>query len=358
MGLLSLFRRAEPKAETRAAGSGFTAQVIDARYAYITGRSGLAEATATAQAAISLWEAGLASAEVSGAPALDRRALALMGRSLALRGESVFLIDGDDLVPAYDWQVRAERGRARAYRLTLPATGGGETVTALAPEVLHVVTGATPEAPWAGSPPLRRAAISAALLEATEAALRDVFEAAPLGSQVVPMPENPDVKNEDLARSFRGQRGRVLLRESLMVTAAGGPVPVQDWRPSSLSPNIKDAMAIEASESIRAAILAAFGVLPAMFDPKAAGALIREAQRHLATWTLQPMASLIAEEATRKLGQPVALDVMGPLQAYDAGGRARAFKGVVDAMAAAKAGGLSEAEIAAAASFAGAPDGG
>jgi hypothetical protein len=76
----------------------------------------------------------------------------------------------------------------------------------------------------------------------------------------------------------------------------------------------------------------------------------------LASWTLQPIAELVAQEATEKLGAPVSLDVLQPLQAYDAGGRARAFSGVVQAMAQAREAGLSDEQIAAAARFAGTPE--
>jgi hypothetical protein len=47
---------------------------------------------------------------------------------------------------------------------------------------------------------------------------------------------------------------------------------------------------------------------------------VREAQRHLAPWALQPVAALTGQEASDKLGGPVSLDVMRPLQAFDAGG--------------------------------------
>ncbi|MGM0742741.1 MAG: hypothetical protein ACQEVT_14330 [Pseudomonadota bacterium] len=73
--------------------------------------------------------------------------------------------------------------------------------------------------------------------------------------------------------------------------------------------------------------------------------MVREAQRHLAQYTLQPVAALLAEEATAKLGQPVAVDVMQPLRAYDAGGRARAAAGVVQALAQAKEAGV-DSEVA------------
>lgn len=83
-----------------------------------------------------------------------------------------------------------------------------------------------------------------------------------------------------------------------------------------------------------------FGVLPGLVSPATTGPMVREAQRHLAQWMLQPLAVGMAEEATAKLGGAVTLDVMRPLQAYDAGGRARALTAVVQAMAQANEAGV------------------
>ena len=226
--------------------------------------------------------------------------------------------------------------------------GGGRSETRLAAEVLHVVLAPDPAAPWSGTSPLRRSSVSAGLLHAVESALSEVFETAPIGSQVVPFPENPAVDSAQLGRSFRGQRGRVLLRESVTVTAAGGPVPATDWRPADLSPDLSKTLAAETLAAAKESVLAAYGVLPALFTAQAQGPLVREAQRHLAGWILQPIAALIAEEASRKLGGVVEVDVMRPLQAFDAGGRARALATTIDGLAAAKAAGLSAEEIAAA----------
>ena len=353
MKLRNLFRR---KSETRASGTGFTAEVIAARDSYIAGRSGLAELTATAQGCVSLWEGGLSQADVTGTDLLTPQALAIAARGLGLRGEAVFLIR-DRLLPAVDWDVSTTDGVPRAYRLSMPDTGGGRTLTALAGEVLHLRVGIDPATPWAGQAPLRRASLTAGLLHAVETALQEVYETAPLGSQVVPFPEAPDTDRDKLARSFRGQRGRVLLRESVTTTAAGGPTPQTDWKPSDLSPDLSRAMTAETQEAARAAVCHAFGVLPAMLDGKTTGTTVREAQRHLATWTLQPVAAQLAAEATEKLGAAVTLDTLTPLQAYDAGGRARALKGVVDAMAQAGESGLTAEQIATAARFAGVPSG-
>src|SRR6478735_4078580 len=110
-----LMKRIAPSVERRSAGSGFTAEIIQAREAYISGRRGIAELTATAQSCVSLWEGGMTLADVGGTDLLDRCTMALIGRSLALRGESVWLIDGDSLIPCSDWDLRTRNGRPIAY---------------------------------------------------------------------------------------------------------------------------------------------------------------------------------------------------------------------------------------------------
>ena len=58
------------------------------------------------------------------------------------------------------------------------------------------------------------------------------------------------------------------------------------------------------------------------------------------------MAELLAEEASAKLGGAVMIDVGRPLQAFDAGGRARALSQLIEAMGRAKELGLSPEELA------------
>ncbi|WP_368484668.1 phage portal protein [Salipiger sp. HF18] len=341
---MDLFRRKVPDTETRSSGTGYTAAIMAAREAYISGASGLAELTATAQTCVSLWEGGLSLADVTGTDLLTPSRLARTARSLALRGEAVWLIDDMGLIPASDWEVSTRNGEPRAYRLSIPDAGGGATRTALAAEVLHFRASVDVSTPWAGSAPLSRARLTAGMLNALELALGEVYDNAPLGSQVVPFPESPETDLETLARRFRGSRGRVLLRESVNVTAAGGPAPVQDWAPRNLTPDLSGAMTKESLDAARNGILAAFGVLPGMLSPSVTRPMVREAQRHLAQWALQPLAALIAEEASTKLGAEVALDTMRPLQAFDAGGRARALSTIVGALAAAKEAGVDPAQ--------------
>lgn len=346
--MLGWFRRSRPDPiETRSA-AGFTQQVMEARASYIAGNRGMAELTATVQACAGLWEGALAAADVQGTDLLRRADMALLGRLMALRGEAAFFMGDRGLVPASDWDVTTRDGRPRAYRLTLPEASGPRSITVLASEVLHVRIGSDAAAPWAGTAPLRRAPLTADLLATLEGALAEVYAYAPLGSQIVPFPEAGDADLEALGRGFRGRRGRVLLRESVSVTAAGGPQPSADWRPSDVTPDLSRAMTRETLDQARDAILAAFGVLPALFNSATTGPMVREAQRHLATWVLQPIAVQIAEEVSAKLGTPVDIDVMTPLQAFDAGGSARAISALVGALAQAKDAGLAPAEVSAA----------
>jgi hypothetical protein len=104
-------------------------------------------------------------------------------------------------------------------------------------------------------------------------------------------------------------------------------------------------MTTESLAAAREAIASAFGVLPALFASTAQGPLVREAQRHLASWTLQPIAMLLAEEASEKLGGEIMIDVLRPVQAFDAGGRARALATIVQALAQAKEAGLAPGDM-------------
>jgi phage portal protein BeeE len=343
MSIIDWFRRSPP-VEKRSAMSGFTAELMAARESYIGGRRGIAELTATAQSCISLWEGAFSLADVSGTELLDRRSLAIMARSLALRGEAVFLIR-DRLIPCSDWDLSTRDGLPRAYRVSVSEAGGGTTQTALAGEVLHVRIGADPVAPWLGTAPLRRASLTAGLLQALESTLAEVYENAPIGSQIVPYPEGPETDMTTLGRSFRGQRGRVLLRESVNVSAAGGPAPAVDWKPADVTPDLERSMSVESLAAARDAISGAFGVLPGLFNASTTGPLVREAQRHLAQWTLQPIAALLAEEASEKLGSKVDIDCIGPTQAFDAGGSARALATIIQAYAQAKEAGLAPAVV-------------
>lgn len=339
------FKRKQPEVEMRASGTRYTSQVMQARAEYITAAEGVAELTGTVQGCVGLWEGGLSLADVDGTDLLSPMILSLAARSLALRGEAVFVIRPDGLLPCSDWDLTTRYTKPTAYRVGIPDTGGGKTETVLAGEVLHLRIGSDMGMPYVGQSPLRRARLTAGLLQTVEAALSEVYANAPLGSSVVPFPEAPDTDMADLARGFRAFRGKVMVRESVNLTAAGGPAPQSDLKPSDVTPDLSKAMTKETLAAARSSVEMIYGVLPGLSNVSTTGPMVREAQRHLAQWALMPIATMIAQEATEKLGQPVALDVMRPLQAYDAGGRARAASAVVKALAEAKAAGVDADQV-------------
>lgn len=329
-----------PDKETRSSGTGYTTQVMQARADYITGVDGVAELTGTVQGCVSLWEGGLSVADVEGTELLTPAMLALAARALALRGECVFYMTDDRLIPASDWDLTTRFSRPVAYRLGLPDTGGGKSIMALAGEVLHLKIGADVTMPYVGQSPLRRARLTAGLLQVVESALSETYANAPLGSSVIPFPEAPEQDMGDLARGFRGFRGKMLVRESVNVTAAGGPAPQTDLKASDVTPDLSRAMTKETLAAARASIEMCYGVLPGLSNIATTGPMVRECQRHLAQWALQPVAAMIAQEASEKLGSKITLDVMRPLQAFDAGGRARALGAIVQTLAMAKEAGV------------------
>ncbi|NNC24229.1 phage portal protein [Salinisphaera sp. USBA-960] len=347
MGLLNLFKRHKPEQRN------FTSQAMAARFAEIQGQAGVGDLTATTQTCVGLWENTLAQADIDGTQSLSPRLMAMAGRSLGLTGEAVFLIGEGRLIPAYEWDLSTRDGEPTAYRLTLPDVTGGRSVTVLAPEVIHFRIGSRPSAPWRGSSPLHRASLTAGLLDAIERALAEVYTDSPLGSQVMSTPEDPDGSNANLQRSFRGQRGRVLLPESTNVTAAGGPAPQQDWKPADLSPDLSRSMTTESHRAAHNAIVSAYGVLPALLNDQSAGPVIREARSHLVQMSLQPIAELMAQEATDKLGAGVTIDALTPTQAMDTGARARALQATVKALSEAKEAGVEAGQIQQAMNFSG-----
>ncbi len=333
------------KNETRASGPNFTAQVVAARESFISGRRGIVELSGAVQSCVSLWENGLSLADVSGTDLLTSDVLSMAARALATRGEAVFYLTDDRILAASDWDLTTRLSTPRAYRLSIPDVGGSSTLTALAGEVLHFKIGTDIAAPYAGQAPLRRAGLSADLLAAVEDSLKDVFEKAPIGSQIVSFPESTQTDNERLSRGFRGNRGAVLLKESTNVVAAGGPTPQTDWLPRDVTPDLQNAMLVETLNAARDNIYSVYGVLPGLNNPATTGPMVREAQRHLAQWTLQPIARAISRETSEKTGLPVEIDVMRPLQAFDAGGRARAFSTLIGALSEAKQNDLDPAQV-------------
>jgi hypothetical protein len=157
------------------------------------------------------------------------------------------------------------------------------------------------------------------------------------------MPEPPETDFVDIARGFRGSRGKVLVRELVQVQAAGGPAPAQDWRAIDLTPDLSKALLDKTPDQARDQINAAFGILPGLNNKATTGPMVREAQHHLASWTLQPMARQRKPRiswATRSHWT-----LCGPYRRLAVGGGQRTVTELVKALAEAKAAGVDGFDV-------------
>lgn len=162
-------------------------------------------------------------------------------------------------------------------------------------------------------------------------------------AQIVHLPDSSSDDMDKMRAAFRGKRGSTLVIEGVAQSTAAGMNPQLGQKPDQLSPDLQKATHVEALNAARDSVALAFGVLPSMLTRSAQGNAIREGQRHLAVWTVQPMADLMAEEVSNKLGGAIKIDTMRNLQAFDVSGRARAMKTIIDGMAAAKEAGIDPA---------------
>jgi len=301
---------------------------------------GNAELTATVQACVSMWERCLAQADVTGTDQITPEILGMVGRSLALQGESVWLMAEDRIIPCSDWDLSSLAARPNAYRITIPTVIGGESRTALADEIVHFRVGTDQKAPWQGVPPLKRASITADMLAALEAGLRKIYRDGPLGTSAIPMPSTRDDANAAIAAGFRGQQGEIALQESTRSSAAGGAMPATDWKPQSMTPNLSGSYAIESIEAARDAISMAFGIPPGFWHRAVQGNALRELERFFVQYTLQAIAATMAHELSDKLDADIRIDTLRPLQAFDAGGRARSFATLIKGLSEAREAGI------------------
>ena len=318
-----------PAPEVRS--SDATSIAIDVLTAAIGATTVNAWAAGAVETAAGLWARALSTATVKpdGAAPVGARWLAEVGRDLARRGEAVYLVDvapggrlrllrasaadvwGDGPDPAAWW-----------YRLTITGPRTTRTVTAPAAMVVHVRYATEPHSPARGVSPLEYASLTGRLGANLERSLG--YEAGGAVANLIALPEghqNP----AGLADAIRVADGRTLLPE----TTAGGygdkmGAPRRDWKPERLGAEPPMAL-VNLRQHVESTVLATFGI-GAPLGPQGwtDGTAAREAARRLWTLTVQPLGDLIAEELTRVLERPVALEYGRPSGMADLAARARA----------------------------------
>ena len=331
--------------------SSFTDTLVAQILSSATGASlALPTATGALESASGLVARAFAGAEVQGPPwaqrALSPACLSLIGRALLRHGELLLAIDAVDgelsLWPVADHNVHGGFDPTGwTYRLNLAGPSFFVTRDPVAAAgVCHFMYSRDPARPWHGVGPIESAALTGRLSAETLKALADE-SSGPRGHLLpVPNTDGQDATVSALKGDIKKLNGAVALVESQTTFGASEkPSTSADWQSKRLGADPPAAL-VELSDMATREVLAACGVLPALFDASAAAAA-REAWRQLLFGTIAPLGRLVSDELTRKLEVEVSLG-WHELRASDLQGRARAFQSMVGAgMDVAKAAALS-----------------
>ena len=270
---------------------------------------------------------------------LNSSVLDSVGRSFVLRGESVWYMDSQNgelvLYQSSSWDVEGDGPDETKwrYRLELPGPSGNINKNVPSGDVLHFRVNTSPSQPHRGQSPLAMAGYSARLLSAAESSLANELE-GPVG-QLIPVPmdslsaqtEDGTDPLEELESTLASLKGRsALVPSASKGWGEGTTTAASDWISRRLGADPPDSV-VQLRGDAHNAILAAAGVPPQLFAAGPSQAA-REAFRYLLHATINPIASMLEEEASRKFGFPTRLDFTA-LSAADIQGRARSFQSLV-----------------------------
>ena len=321
----------------------YTNALLAAHFAAATGNKATAVTTAALESCAAIYSASLAACRVDASPELQRLltpgTLALIARNLIRTGQSIHLIEimdsGLQLLPVGSWDFRGSHNRDD-WTVRCDLFGPSTAVTRHVPygAVVDCKYAVDPYRPWLGLGPLQFASATGALVGRIETGLS--AEAGAPSAQLVPVPtDGGDAGDDDPLKQLKTDiataKGNPLLVET---TAAGwgqghGGAPRSDWKQTRIGPDWPDVLR-ETRQDAFDAVVVACNVPPALLDKKAEGTSQREALRRFAHLALEPLGKMISAELSMKLDAPVMLD-FEPLMAADIAGRARAFKGFVEA---------------------------
>ena len=272
-----------------------------------------------------MWARALAGAVVTGdRGALTRRVRHMIGRSLIRGGEIVFIIDVQDgqvrLLPASAFEVM-EGWRYRAEVPQPPGKSASRTYPR--DQVAHFTWNVDPRQPWAGISPMASAAYGAKLASNVEDKLGE--ETGAPSALILPFPMDGGDAALDLLRGdIKAAKGGAIVLEG---TASGQDDATKgtrnDWRAERLGPMIPEQFARASRRRHRGR----HGELrhPGSPGRRRLGTVLRcgKINRRWVMSAVQPVADLIAEEASAKLDSEVVFS-FATLHAHDIAGRAGA----------------------------------
>ena len=315
-------RRVEAVIEER----GYGDLILAGLEATVSGDASSVLKTSALEAAAGMWARALSAATVTGdRGALTRRVRHMIGRGLIRYGEQLFVIEVEGsavrLVPAASFDVL----QGWRYRVEVPRpTAGSMSRTFPREAVLHATWNVDPVQPWVGIGPMAAAAYGAKLAGNVEAKL--VEETGAPSALLIPVPtDGGDDSLDSLRADIRAAKGSAVVVEG---TASGWDEGQtkgtrNDWRAERLGPMIPQQLR-ELYGDTCAAVLEACGIPAALGTADADGTSQRESYRRWIMASVEPVAEMIAEEASEKLDSQVAFDFRG-LWAHDLAGRASAY---------------------------------
>ena len=329
-----------PRPEVRT--SGYTSAIVNAIESAAGGAGGgVATATAAVECASGLWGRALSLATVAPmnrrTSALTPSVLAMIGRALCRSGEIVFLTDVArgrvQLLPASAAYVVVGHGDPSTWVYTVTVDGPGNTRTVHRGRsgVAHLQYMTDPIRPWFGRAPWSSAGLSGTLLAGIERQLAGeagsasgyILPTPDLGDRGQGPPDGPDADEEEdplttLRRDLAAAGGKTVLAPTTAAGYGAGPgaAPSKDFVPERFGFN-PPTTAVETRRDAERSILAACGVPPALASHSAPGTSLREAWRQLTVGTIEPIATIVADQLSEALGVkvsltlPVAADVKG-----------------------------------------------
>ena len=321
------------KKEIRQSDGAFADAVLRAIEAEAAGTAADNAGTAAVEAAAGALSRAFSGATVEGpewaVSAVTGDVLALMGRDLVRRGEVLHAIRMQGgmvrLIPCSSWHWEGGHDPS-TWTVRATAYGPSTSTTWKLPRssVVFVRWGGDAGSPYLGKGPLSYASTTAKMGAMTERSLAD--EASGPIAQLLAIPAVPgDGETDDPLAKLKADVTRARGRAAFVETTAGGwgegagSTPRRDWQASRLGPNPPAAL-VEARRDAFAATLAACGSSVALFDD-ADGTSKREALRQWHMTTVRPIARLIEEELSQKLGatiklsfDPYALDMVSRAQ--------------------------------------------
>ncbi len=317
-----------PELREHKGGKDYTEQATQQIVAEASGAFPDARALAVLEIVAGTFERALALGMVKG-PGMFAEALqphlGNIARELARRGEWAALIEvpgaggGVRLVPAASWDVRGNWNEGDwFYRLDLFGPSGNITRLAPSAAVVHVRINTLADRPWHGRSALASFPATASLAARIEGLLATETR-VPIGRSLTVNARLSPEQSTEAAVSMAKRRLSVL--GAAGATESGARLHQYGPDPSENILKLRD--------TLRAEILAAYGLAETIFAPNGDGTAQREAWRRAGT-SFRSYAAAIIREARAKLAPALDIDLSAVATA-DVQGRSRAFKALTDA---------------------------